>query len=503
MYSDFRLEEFRTTNRMTAAKAREMLGWTEDEEEARKAGFLEPLLTIKEGETLRKIWCLRNIRNRPFNKRRALSLSQDILNLRWQFNGETIVIGRTGRVLSGQHRLVALVLAHISWSNQYSFQWHQNWPEEPSIEVVVAFGVSEDPEVVRTLDNVKPRSFADVLFTQDDSFADIKAKDQKTVCKMTEWAIRMLWQRTGANDNAFRYDLTNSEASDFLSRHPTVKDCVLHILDCNRDRVISENFVSPGYASALLYLMGSSTTQSDDYDYRDQECNEVPLDWSLMDRAKQFWTDLARAEPHMQGIRDAFAEFYGEGGSGKGGTKAERFGTLAKAWSLYAQGQKFKLEDLRLEREPDDKGRMHLTETTTFGGIDRGDPKDTKVVVAEDPGTEPEDTDDEDEEVVLQVEDRKKQVLIRNGVISDDDESPEAERKRREEVTSRYQEEQERKKQEAFDRKKAKEDIKLKSPPTPKSTPKPKAPKPGSRRAIEAEQTRKAMEADEKMKGGK
>lgn len=56
-------------------------------------------------------WLQFNVHNRKINEPRVNQLVQDILAGRWMLNGETIKFDREGRLLDGQHRLMAVVQA--------------------------------------------------------------------------------------------------------------------------------------------------------------------------------------------------------------------------------------------------------------------------------------------------------------------------------------------------------------------------------------------------------
>jgi len=56
-------------------------------------------------------WLQFNVHNRKINEPRVNQLVQDILAGRWMLNGETIKFDREGRLLDGQHRLLAIVQA--------------------------------------------------------------------------------------------------------------------------------------------------------------------------------------------------------------------------------------------------------------------------------------------------------------------------------------------------------------------------------------------------------
>jgi len=130
---------------LTCAHAKQLLGW---KTETRTVKFHDRYL-FKDEENC-KVQCSCNRKNRPFDDSWARSIAQDILNKRWKLNLETIIIGRDGQVLSGQHRLIGLILACQLWQ-KHSY-WSKVWNTEPSIETLVAFGADESEEATRTLD---------------------------------------------------------------------------------------------------------------------------------------------------------------------------------------------------------------------------------------------------------------------------------------------------------------------------------------------------------------
>jgi hypothetical protein len=83
-----------TGNPIDATLAKELLGWEELDDSADNY-----LLTDEDGK---KIQCVNNAHNRPFNETWARTLAQDILNGHWRDNGEAIVIGKSGQVLSAR-----------------------------------------------------------------------------------------------------------------------------------------------------------------------------------------------------------------------------------------------------------------------------------------------------------------------------------------------------------------------------------------------------------------
>lgn len=143
---------------LTQAKAKELLGWEEEEKGGTSYG--QEFLLKSNGV---KVRCYNNITNRPLYMANVQALKQEILRGRWRLNGESIIIGDTGLMLNGQHQCIALVEAVNDWEQDKS-KWEETCPNVPTLEKVLTIGISEDDYVVNMMDTCKPRSLADVLY---------------------------------------------------------------------------------------------------------------------------------------------------------------------------------------------------------------------------------------------------------------------------------------------------------------------------------------------------
>lgn len=85
----------------------------------------------------------RNPINRPISKRNAADLAADIANKRFIFNGESIVVSKTGILLDGQHRCQQVITTGCT------------------IEVVLVFGPDEAARF--TIDTGKSKSVSNFL----------------------------------------------------------------------------------------------------------------------------------------------------------------------------------------------------------------------------------------------------------------------------------------------------------------------------------------------------
>ncbi len=358
-----------------------------------------------------KVVCWTNAGNRPFDAMWCEDLVHTILSGQWAgphtvpgetINGETVRISRYGRVLSGQHEGTACVLADERLQASRAEPGNVLHPRYPFwngqdhcfIETLVVTGMSEDERVLRTIDYVKPRTAADMLYTMP-LFRDNRPRERQELTRMLSSAIDMLWTRT--DTQGYR---THPEIVGFLERHGRLLECVEHLFRENgAEHRISKLRLSTGQCAALCYLMGSSG--SADLEYGDIYRNESPpsqkgLDWSLWDQAQGFWSGLAGDRAFLP-VRTALgrlldSEINKDDNQGLGGRAPEKLAILSRAWDVYkdlgeagwsnadlASGGALRLSygdlDDRGNKLPD--GQIKLLDIADFGGIDC--PQATKV----------------------------------------------------------------------------------------------------------------------------
>lgn len=399
--------------RITADKMKILLGWeTEEDWIARRRkedpslknatlSFatakpeIEPLLVDEEKN---RVVCWHNLGNRPFDEATARKYAQDILTRNWAgyhngetINGEGMIVGRTGRVMSGQHRGVGTVLAAQLWAKQRSF-WAKHWTEEPFVETLIVFGVSESPGVVRTLDNVRARTLADTIYTSP-AFAGITQAGKRRQCsKSLGAAISLLWKRTGAAETADKYQ-THAASFAFQDRHKRLERAVRFIMDEDEDGARSHlKGITTGLAATALYLMGTSASDIDDYRGETPAPSEKSLDFSRWDAAEEFWTVMMSGEEKIrEPLQSALALLYDE----EVARTREKLLVLAKAWNLWIEagtephqlGKVQATKDLlALHYHAKNDGTLVLTDDDTFGGIDLGqapEPQDEDATTEE------------------------------------------------------------------------------------------------------------------------
>jgi hypothetical protein len=330
----------------------------------------------------KKIRFLNNGRNRPFDEAHCRKITQDHLTRDWRFNMENAIIGETGLTLSAQHRFAALVLAWQRWrQGPESHHWKTIWPDgPPTMEICVAYGCSEDPAVIRTLDNVKPRSMSDVLFSEGEVFHQVPASQRKRLTNMVDFAIRFIWMRTGMKDSSFEKERTNSQAVGFLERHPRLLEAIEKIYQIykNGPWKAAVARMTPGYAAGLFYLMAVSRSKRENY--KDSlPKSEEHLDFTAWDRTVEFWKELNKgAQGPLKEVAMAFSRLV------EGGRREERLAILCKAWGPWLAGTEVTAASVAVKTTRDKYGIKRLVETPGVGGIDVPDEPRTPVLKPDD-----------------------------------------------------------------------------------------------------------------------
>lgn len=370
-----------------ADKARDLLGWEE------VADKKNALLTDLNGRPIR---CLNNVTNRPLYDPTVDALRQEVLMRRWRFNGEPIIVGRTGLILNGQHTLIAVVLAEQARTGPDADHWRIFWDGPVSVRKLVVKGIDESDGVVNTMDTCRPRSLADVIY-RSEFFATMGSSDRARISRLLDYAVRMLWHRTGADADAFHGHRTHAESLDFVARHPGLIRAVKHIFEEDVKRSIGR-YLSPGYAAGLLYLMAGSKTDPDRYR---ADPRESSMDLSMFDKAEEFWTLVSAREETLRPMREARSTYRTTGEDGKPVTRevyplaaesslAEKIAVLSRGWEEFSTVGKLTPARMSLRYSVDEDGVPHLAETVTIGGIDLGDPdRDGTEIVEESELDEP------------------------------------------------------------------------------------------------------------------
>lgn len=346
---------------ITVEFAKEYLGWQVIPDEDKET---EPLFTDLEGK---RIFCANNTRNRIFTESWSMSLAQELLQLKWRLNGETIVVGKTGEIISGQHRLIGLVLAE-QLRQQDLDHWKTNWPDEVTMNTILVFGIEESDDVVNTTDGVKPRSFSDVLY-RSELFTKYKdANKKKAMARACDNAVKVIWDRAGIKDDAYAPIRTHQEGMDFLYRHPKLLDCVSYVVNEEHKGSISGS-IPIGSAGALCYLMGVCKSNPETYVSARAEAS---LDTDMIGKAQEFWMDYAsQSVTTLNALRESIKSLVNPTTGKDEGSFHEKTGLFIKAWNLYSAGKEVTKEAIKLKYvKNEETGTQVLDDHPLIGGID-------------------------------------------------------------------------------------------------------------------------------------
>ncbi len=365
---------------LTSDKAKELLGWEEVTDNYYQ-------LTDRDGKKVR----FRNSQhNREFKIALADTYVQEILNKRWQLSGSSIDIGQYGEVLSGQHRLAAIVLAEQD--RQKDPRWAENWPDQVTLSTWVHLGIDESDVVVNTIDTGRPRTLSDTIY-RSEHFADLEPKKRAKASRACDWAIRLVQLRIGVKD-AFNPRRTHGASLEFLDNHLTLRRAVRHVCEEDSDGKVSE-VITPGYASALLYLMAASKTDPDQYlaKIKEGDRREKYLDLSLLDRAEEFWLALAQGAEELRAVHKRLANYASRKnslGQPIPVSLEEKIAVLALAWKVFAEGGTPELKDVTPRYHPaeNEDDPPLLKDTPLLGGIDLGEDHDEEAADVEEDGDE-------------------------------------------------------------------------------------------------------------------
>lgn len=338
-------------------------------------------VSIIENEDGAKYILHHNASNREFNPKNAHKVEQDVLSRQWAgptcmpgetVNGEPLIISRTGKCLSIQHRGVGFCWAVDKWRNNP--EKYPQWESEPVLDSLVVFGVSDSNCVVQTIDSTLPRSTSDILYTTNvfDS-AKLTTGEKKELSRKLAGAINVVWHRARFTD--FQ---THATTTAFIKAHKRLLDCVKFVFELDSGeagRLISGQQLGAGEVAGLMYLFAGSDSDLDKYL---SGPSEKRMDFSKWDKAEKFIRGLASGE-NFQVIRDAISALFNvESEDGLGGRTVEKHAVLVKAWNIYKTGKMPTIDDLTLEYGKSSTGNTVLVEWPRIGGIDQGDHRGDK-----------------------------------------------------------------------------------------------------------------------------
>jgi hypothetical protein len=360
VYPELRAEVYGPDNPITVDLMKAWLGWKE-------------LPADHEGEFLlkdengTKVICLNNAKNRPYSASLSSLYAQEILRGHWKLNGETMIFGNYGQAIAVQHRGIGLILAWQKWANDKAA--YPYWKSAPTIQSFVAFGISEDDETVNTIDTGKPRTFSDAVY-RSSLFENLSGSAKKNACRILDFAVRCVWNRTGRGVVSYAPRRTHSEAFEFVNAHETLLKCVRHIMEENDENRVGR-FIPPGTAAGLMYMMACSTTDRTEYAAAESP-TENYLNFENYDKAEAFWVGLASGSKLFAPLKAAISKMIEDS---FGGSPIERISLIVLAWTSFLNHGKVLEKDLKLEYHTDEEtGATMLMECPSVGGIDLGNP---------------------------------------------------------------------------------------------------------------------------------
>lgn len=230
-----------------------------------------------------------NIHNRPFKAGLAQQYTLDILHGRWRYNGESIILSKSGALISGQHRCFAVIKAEKL--RQMAPAKYPAWKGPVHIKQLIATGIND--EVADTTDQGEKRQHGDVIFRKGlfDEYMtgqnepEFKQADKKKLAKDLSTALRVVWLRIGGASVTDFVRFPKSEMLAFLEKHPRIKDCVIHVYradDLGSKLVCST--VSRAYMAAAMYLAMTAASDRSDYDVN----GTASIDYSFKNQAEDF-----------------------------------------------------------------------------------------------------------------------------------------------------------------------------------------------------------------------
>lgn len=164
-----------------------------------------------------------NTLNRNINERLVSAMARDMANGSWVFNGESIKISNTGRLLDGQHRLSACVRAGIPF------------------ETVVIEGLPES--AMDTVDAGRKRTAGDVLKMHGYNNNNNLAAAARTILDYEDHGLRPAI----ANSSAY----SNSEILAFIDKNPEVTDICKRATQFNS---VTGGLMTPSTAALVYYM---------------------------------------------------------------------------------------------------------------------------------------------------------------------------------------------------------------------------------------------------------
>jgi hypothetical protein len=184
---------------------------------------------------LAQTWLRFNTNNRRLDKRNVSHLRDAITQSEWYMNGEAIIFSDDGRLLNGQHRLWAIIMAGIG------------------VDVLVVRGVN--PKSFRTLDSGRVRRAGEVLALDGEKNGNKIAAAVQALLAFVDAGGKLYGGSCGTGRKA-----TPSACQRILERHPGIRDSV---------REVNRNSLYCSQHAALIHYLFSIVNKDVAGDFAD------------------------------------------------------------------------------------------------------------------------------------------------------------------------------------------------------------------------------------------
>lgn len=163
----------------------------------------------------------KNEKNRNVSERQVEYLTTEILNDRFMFNGESIIVAENGALLDGQHRLMAVVKAN------------------KSIESILIEGVPNEAQ--KTIDVGITRTAANVLSMEGIKYSTVVAKGVRAILMNLSISTKKGGGRISSSEILAAYKKEEALLSEMASY-------TVHLYN------VSSKIISAGQGLAYIYL---------------------------------------------------------------------------------------------------------------------------------------------------------------------------------------------------------------------------------------------------------
>jgi hypothetical protein len=181
----------------------------------------------------------RNPDNRNIKPIKAQHFASDMIGGRWAFNGEPIIVAKTGELNDGQHRLTALIEAN------------------KTLPFLFVFGVDRYSRT--TVDQGSARGAGDYLTMDGHAYA----KNAATAAKYV-----MAYERSGGNSLGLRSQITNAEVLARVRSDPAITEAAAY---AHKFLKTYRHLVAHSIIATAHYLL-SEINRKEAEEYLDQVC---------------------------------------------------------------------------------------------------------------------------------------------------------------------------------------------------------------------------------------